>query len=140
MKKLKGSIVLIDDDAFEKELLHSALLRLDWDAKVEYFLSGKAALDYLRTTDDRIFVIISDMNMPEMNGLQLKKEIDKDVYLCRKAIPFVFSSNAATKTEITEAYDYRVQGYFKKPSDMKGMAELVDTIIRYWIISRHPND
>ena len=51
---------------------------------------------YMRKTKDELFLIISDMNMPKMNRLELKRAIDDDVILKKKSIPFIFSSNEAT--------------------------------------------
>jgi CheY-like chemotaxis protein len=139
MKKLKGKLVLIDDEKFEKKLLSIALKELNIHLPIEYFHDPEEALRYLKKTEDDIFLIISDINMPKMNGLELKKAIDKDRSTSKKALPFIFSSTSATKHQIEEAYEYRLQGYFLKPHDLKAMAKQLETIINYWKISLHPN-
>lgn len=139
MIKLKGKIILVDDDIYEKELLESGLKRRGWDSKVEYFNDANEALEHLRKNKDEIFLVISDLNMPGMNGLDFKKAIDNDLGLRAKSIPFIFATASSVKTEITEAYDYRVQGYFKKPNTTEEQADMLDIIIKYWIISIHPN-
>ena len=83
--------------------------------------------------------MISDMNMPKMSGLEFKKAIDSDELLRTKSIPFIFATSSSTKAEVSEAYDYRVQGYFPKPLSSEEQANMLDIIIKYWIISRHPN-
>lgn len=138
MKKLPGKIVLVDDQEQEKFLLEEALLEKQWDATIEHFSTAKAALEYLQKTQDDIFLIISDINMPVMDGLAFKRIIDQDDELSQKAIPFIFASTAASQDEVTEAYNYRVQGYFKKPKTVDTQAEMLDIIIRYWIINQHP--
>ena len=137
--KVAGKIILIDDNEFEKELLIKSLKKLNWDIKVEHFSNPITVLNYLKETKEKIFLIISDVNMPQMSGIELKKAIDDDRELKLKAIPFIFSSTSPTLTEMREAYDYGVQGFFKKPGDLKGMTEMFDTIIKYWIICLHPN-
>ncbi len=140
MIKLKGKIILVDDEGYEKELLESALQDRGWDAKVEYFDDANDALEYLRQNKSEIFLIISDMNMPKMNGMDFKKSIDKDVELRETSIPFIFASTANVKAEITEAYAYRVQGYFQKLNTTEEQADMLDIIIiKYWIISSHPS-
>lgn len=139
VKKLKGKILLVDDESYEKEFLEIALRKKNWEVNVEYFNNAEDALEHLRTNKDEIFLIISDMNMPKMDGLDFKKAIDCDPELTKKSIPFIFASSAATKAEITEAYNYRAQGYFRKPMSHDDQAEMLDIIIKYWIISRHPN-
>lgn len=139
MIKLKGKIILVDDEPYEKELLEAALLNKGWDTKVEYFDNAIGALEHLRQNVDEIFLIISDMNMPKMSGMDFKKSIDKDLGLRGTSIPFIFASTAARKEEITEAFAYRVQGFFQKPNTTEEQADMLDIIIKYWIISSHPN-
>ncbi len=79
------------------------------------------------------------MNMPRISGMEFKKIIDQDEVLKRKSIPFIFSTNGASPEQVTEAYEYRVQGYFKKVSSVDKQAEMLDNIIKYWIDSKHPN-
>jgi len=45
---------------------------------------------HLEENREEILLIICDINMPEMSGLEFKKEIEKDTYLSEKSIPFVF--------------------------------------------------
>lgn len=103
---------------------------------MEYFNNPEDAFEYLSKTEDEIFLIISDMKMPKLSGMELKKIIDNDKILAKKAIPFIFTTNAATEEEITEAHIYRVQGYFKKADTIDEQAEMLDSIIKYWINSR----
>ena len=138
IKKVSGKIVLIDDEKYENELLVSALLEKNWDVKVEYFKCTEDALEYLKKTNDKIFLIISDMNMPKISGLDFKKTLDNDKDLRNKTIPFIFSSTSEEKTQVAAAYEYRVQGYFKKPITLDKQAEMLDIIIKYWIICKHP--
>lgn len=139
MKRIKGKIVLVDDEKYEKTLLEMALLQKQWKIELVYFKNPMEAFEFLKKTDDEIFLIIADMNMPGMNGLDLKKAIDMEKALFQKSIPFIFFSNSASKEQITQAYDYRVQGYFTKPLTVEEQANQLDIIIKYWIISRHPN-
>lgn len=139
MIKLKGKIILVDDDIYEEQLLISALKNRGWDSTVEYFDDAHQALEHLKQNKDEIFLVISDMNMPAMNGMDFKKAIDNDLELRQKSIPFIFATSSSVKSEITEAFDYRVQGYFRKPNTTEEQADMLDIIIKYWIISSHPN-
>ncbi len=139
MKTISSKIVLVDDQLIEKELLKIAITELGIEVDLLYFNRADDALHYLKTTRDQIFLIISDMNMPGINGLEFKRAIDADEGLLEKAIPFVFSSTDATRHQLKEAYDYRLQGYFIKPNDLKIMAEQLETIINYWLASVRPD-
>lgn len=136
--KVQGKIILVDDEKYEKELLVLALREKQWNVEVEYFNNGQDALEHMRTTKDELFLVISDMNMPAMSGLELKKAIDEDKMLREKSMPFIFVSGGASKDQVSEAYDYRVQGFFEKPNTVEEQAEILDLIIKYWIVSRRP--
>jgi DNA-binding NtrC family response regulator len=133
-----GKIILVDDEKYEKELLEAALFEKNWNVNVEYFNNGHAALEHMRTTKDELFLVISDMNMPEMSGLELKKAIDEDRILREKSMPFIFVSGGASNEQVSDAYDYRVQGFFEKPKSVEEQAAVLDLIIKYWIVSRRP--
>lgn len=138
MKKVIGKIILVDDQEYEKIFLEDALYDKNWDIEVEYFSNAKDALEHLKKNADEIFLIISDMNMPIMNGMEFKKAMDRDEYLRQKSIPFIFASSSPNKSDVIEAYQYRVQGYFKKPTTVKKQAEMLEKIIQYWISCLHP--
>ena len=138
MKKVIGKIVLIDDQAYEEDLLKEALYNKNWDIDVEYFTDAKGALKHLKINADEIFLIISDMNMPDMSGMDFKKAIDRDEFLRQKSIPFTFVCNDTDREKMIEAYQYRVQGYFRKPYTVEDQAELLESIIKYWVSCSHP--
>lgn len=139
MKRIKGKVILIDDNRIEEELLLECITKGRWKAEVEYFDNAENALKYLKETDDFIFLIICDMNMPKVTGLDLKKQIDADKKLKMRSIPFIFATTAAIESEIAVAYEYGTQGYFEKPFDMKKICDMIDVIFNYWQLSLHPD-
>lgn len=139
MKEVRGKIILIDDEKYEKQFLEESLDEKNWSIEVEHFNNPKEALTHLRENADHIFLIISDMNMPEMSGMELKKTIDEDSFLRQKSIPFIFASSEVSKKQVKKAYEYRVQGYFKKPSTIEEQAEMIEKIVQYWKSCIHPN-
>lgn len=139
MEKISGKILLVDDQPYEKELLEEALASIDRFTDVEYISKPKEALIHLKENCDEIFLIICDINMPEMNGLEFKEEIEKDSYLREKSIPFVFISSDASNSMVKKAYTHNVQGYFKKLETIEAQGELLRKIIKYWASCKHPN-
>ena len=73
--------------------------------------NGREALDVLAKV--WVDVIISDINMPEMNGLELLEELKKDSLL--KAIPAIVISTEGSEKRIQDAYDLGARGFIKKP-------------------------
>ena len=111
---INGPILFVEDDADDQFIYEEICDRLGVANQVKFFHSGDEVLNYLRATTDKPFIIFCDINMPEMDGLKLRKEINEDEYLRRKSIPFVFLSTAATPSQVHIAYDLTVQGFFIK--------------------------
>ena len=139
MHKIPGEIILVDDEEYEEDFLNESLDKLEYVAIVKYFNSAEAALEYIRQSTHEIFLIISDIHMRPMSGLDLKKTLDEDPDLRLKAIPFVFATAMATQASINAAYELHVQGFFEKPTELNKLVELLSTIIKYWIINLHPH-
>ena len=138
MKKVKGKIILVDDESYEEEFLETALSRNNWNIKIEYFNNVDDAVEHLKKNADEVFLIISDMQMPGKSGMDFKKILDDDEYLKQKSIPFIFVSHSMSREIIIESYKYHVQGYFKKPLSIEEQARLFEIIVQYWINCIHP--
>jgi len=131
MTKLKP-IVIVEDDEDDCAFLLSALKETGINNPFHCFSAGDEALEYLKKTTDEIFLIISDVNMPRMNGLDLKKNINKNEYLNNKTIPFVFLSTSSSELVVKEAFMLCPQGFFKKPTNLAGLSIIAHDIINYW--------
>lgn len=114
MGNKKGPIIILEDDQDEQELLADIFHKMEVPNETKFFSDGESFLDYLRTTHDQPFLIISDVNIPMRNGLEVKKIINDDDHLRRKSIPFVFLSTSAEKKAVEEAYNLTAQGFFLK--------------------------
>ena len=134
-----GPVILIDDDGDGCEILADALQKQSIPNRVLCFSGGGEAIRYLRTTTDKPFLILCDINMPVMNGIDVRKAINEDDYLRRKSIPFVFYTTSATAPAVNEAYEMSVQGYFEKEHSAEDIGRLLRCIYDYWHWCRHPN-
>jgi CheY-like chemotaxis protein len=132
-------IVVVEDDADDQYFIRMICDKLGVTAELLFFNDGLKALEYLKTTEKKTFIILSDINMPVMNGLELRRNIQKDDELRRKSIPFVFLSTAARPKEVEEAYSLTVQGFFLKATQLSEMEKTIELILRYWLNCKHPN-
>jgi len=135
-----GPIILIDDDKDDVEIISECFKELGVENKILCFINGKEALEHLETSQEHAFVILCDINMPVMNGIQLRKIINSTEYLRRKSIPFIFFTTSATEDTVREAYDLTVQGFFEKPHNINEMQHLLKMIVVYWKSCNHPNN
>ncbi|HEX8677229.1 MAG TPA: response regulator [Segetibacter sp.] len=134
-----GPILLVEDDVDDQEIIIEALQALGVQNEVKTFDNGQKALDFLKIMDKQPFLIISDVNLPVMNGLQLKYEIQNNEYLRTKSIPFIFLSTSGDKKAVEEAFNLQVQGFFVKEISYEGINRQIKGIIDYWKSCRHPN-
>lgn len=128
-------LILVDDDTEDQELILLALKELGYTSEVKFFSDAESALAYLYESNEVPFLIVSDINMPRMDGIAFKKKIDASDMLRPKCIPFIFLS---TSTEfVAETCDMNIQGYFEKGSSWGELQETMKIILRYWERTRH---
>jgi CheY-like chemotaxis protein len=136
---MTGPIVFYEDDLDDLDLYRHILEELGVKNEIRMFSRGDEMLHYLGTTPEQPFIIISDINIPKMNGLELRRLINKDEYLRKKSIPFVFLSTTASKTIVEEAYQLTVQGFFVKQVTMSAIKEQFSLILEYWQQAKRVN-
>lgn len=136
----KGAIILVEDDKDDQQLIKEIIESAGIENDVDIFDNGKEAFDYLVTTTDSPFVIISDINMPVMSGLELRQKINANEYLRRKSIPFIFLTTTANPMAVQEAYEMSVQGFFEKSTQYRQFRTLIKLIYDYWQQCKHPNN
>ena len=130
--KRSGPIIVIDDDLEDQQILDEVFKNLNVQNKVIFFADGAEALDYLTTTSDQPFLILSDINMPRVDGFEVRNRIFKNSNLKIKFIPYLFFTTSVDKKAVENAYDMSVQGFFVKPTSMIEMQNSLKKIIDYW--------
>jgi CheY-like chemotaxis protein len=133
-----GPIIIVEDDLDDQDLLREAFEDLGIPNVLRFFDNCIKTLDYLLTTIERPFLIISDINLPAMTGLELKEKINNTDTLRRKGIPFIFLSTALDNALIAKAYNVLVQGYFVKPLKIDDLKTMLKMIVDYWKVCKQP--
>lgn len=127
----QGPIVLIDDDRDDIDLMREIIQDLALPNELKTFRSGVEAIQYLHTSA-KPFLILADINMPIMNGFELRKAIQGDAALNDKCIPFIFYSTSVSTQTVQAAYKQSVQGIFEKPSQYDKWKDTIGLIVAYW--------
>jgi CheY-like chemotaxis protein len=127
-----GPILIVDDDPDDQEMIERILSKMGLDNPRKKFHDGAETLEYLRSTEDKPFIIICDVNMPIINGIQLKEEIERDHYLKKQGIPFVFLSTSANPQHVKKAYELPIQGFFIKGQSYDDLKMSLTRILDYW--------
>lgn len=134
-----GPIIFIEDDWDDQEFISEVFKELNYKNEIIFFHDGEGALAYLTETDIEPFIVFSDINMPKLNGIELRKKIHENEDLRLKSIPYLFFSTSAEQKHIIDAYSKSVQGFFIKPSDFNELKEIIRSIVGYWQKCVSPN-
>ncbi len=134
-----GPILILEDDHDDREIYDKVFTSLGVKNEIKYFEGGDDLLRYLQVTLDQPFLILSDINLPRMSGIELRRIIDADPFLRRKSIPFVFLTTVESKEVVEEVYELAVQGYFVKQYLLNDIEKQIKQILDYWKECKHPN-
>ncbi|MBP9601756.1 MAG: response regulator [Lutibacter sp.] len=137
MKNNKLTILLVEDDKIDVMTMKRALSELKIVNPVVVCENGLEALNYLNNTEHKTpGIILLDLNMPKMNGLEfLQQRILNDVL---KRIPTVVLTTSKDEQDKIESFNLGVAGYMIKPVDYMQFVEIVKTIDLYWTLSEIP--
>jgi len=135
-----GPIILVEDDTDDQELIAEIIQASPGNNPLRIFHNGKEAFEYLQTSSDQPFLIICDVNMPVMNGLEFRQQIHEDEDLKRKDIPFIFLSTTEDKKVVDKAYQLSVQGFFTKPHDFHELKNMLEVTLEYWRFCLFPGN
>lgn len=135
---ISGEILIIDDDHDDHEVFKEICDNFGVCDNLKFFDNGFKLIDHLKASAKPPFIILCDINMPHINGLELRKLINEDPILKPKSIPFIFFSTAASTGQVRQAYDLTVQGFFLKGQTMSETQSRFKKILDYWSECKHP--
>ncbi len=132
-------ILLVEDNADHAEITRRCLHRLVPPPKLYHVPHGEAALDYLHRRapyDDPAAspwptVILLDLRLPRLSGLEVLREIKQDAGL--KAIPVVALTSSERRQDMEQAYALNVNAYLVKPVEFKEFSQLLIDFGRFWL-------
>ncbi|MES2513224.1 MAG: response regulator [Bacteroidota bacterium] len=127
-----GPVIVIEDDDDDQMFLTEIFNKLAYKNDIVFFKDGNDALTYLNKTEINPFLILSDINMPKINGFELRSKIHTNELLHVKCIPYLFFTTNANKKSVIDAYAMSVQGFFVKPNSMDKLESTIKTIMEYW--------
>lgn len=128
MKSL--SILLIDDDEIERIKFQKVCKDINFPCYVVEAINGKQALNFLNRIENTFNIIVLDLHMPKMNGLELLEKLKSNIKF--KNTPIIIMSNSEDNDELKKCYDYGVSGYFTKPADFTKYSKKVKSVLKYW--------
>jgi len=136
MKNL-GPVLLVEDDHVDRMTVKRAFKDLKVENMLVAVANGEEALEYLKDSTNEIpCVILLDLNMPRMNGIEFLKIIKEDNDL--RIIPVIVLTTSEDIRDKIAAFGLSVAGYIVKPTDYKKFVDAMRTINIYWTLSELP--
>jgi len=133
-----GEIIVVEDDIDDQLILEQIFRELEIKNTITFLADGQQAYNYFNHTDKDLFLIISDINMPRMNGIELRDKMQQYGEVKLRTIPFLFLTTGTANENVVYAYCKSVQGFFTKPSKYEEMKTMIKAIIDYWSTCREP--
>ena len=130
-------IMLLEDDKIDAMTVARALQDIHVTNKLITFPNGEEGLAYLQGKENlRPGIILLDLNMPRMNGIEFLQHLKQDEQL--KNIPVIVLTTSREEQDKINSFKLGVAGYMIKPVDYLQFIETVKTINLYWTLSELP--
>ena len=136
-------ILLVEDNPKDAELTLAALARCQLLNEVTHVRDGVEALQYLRS-EGRYegsmhggpVVVLLDLKLPKLNGLEVLKEIRTDAAL--SSTPVVMLTSSREEQDLIRSYELGVNAFVVKPVDFKEFLEAIQGLGLFWGITNQP--
>lgn len=129
-------ILLVEDDPADVELTLRALKTINLANHIHVVRDGAAALDFLRTTKELPKVVMLDLKLPKVSGIEVLTAIRKDPRY--KLIPVVVMTSSREEPDVAACYALGVNSYIVKPVEFEAFAKAVAEIGLYWMLLNQP--
>jgi CheY-like chemotaxis protein len=137
MKIGNKPILLVEDDQVDIMTIRRALKEIQVTNPVVCMENGEAALSHLHNPEnEKPCIILLDLNMPIMNGIEFLQLVKQNDQL--KRFPVIVLTTSEEQQDKVNSFNLGVAGYMAKPVDYRKFVEMMRSIDLYWTISEIP--
>lgn len=140
-EKINGQplhILLVEDNVAHAELVIRSFEHHRVCNRITHVQDGQVALDYLfkqgiydKSEADSPHVVLLDLRLPKIDGLEVLKRIKTDENLSK--MPVIILTTSAAEKDVAEAYEHHANSYVVKPMDFEKFEQLMDDMGYYWM-------
>ena len=131
-------ILLVEDDLLDIMTLKRGLRDISANNPLHVRSDGESALDFLRDPNNPVpALILLDLNMPRMNGLEFLKILKSDPDWCK--IPVVILTPSQEEQDRLASFELSAAGYIVKPLEYPAFVEKLKILYQYWRLSEIPS-
>ncbi|ABS56327.1 response regulator receiver protein [Methanoregula boonei 6A8] len=133
-------ILLVEDNEAHAELVMRSFRELDIENVIFHVSDGQQALDFLHNkggfaktaeTNPRPHLVLLDLRLPKVDGLDVLREIKKTPGLQR--IPVVILTSSDAENDILRSYDSGANSYVVKPTEFRKFTRVMESLGHYWL-------
>lgn len=128
--KLELKILLVEDNIIEILKLKRAIEYLGMNHEVLEAENGEIALDSIKQEEINPDIVLLDLNMPKMNGLEFLAIVRNDESM--RHLPIIILSTSNNNRDLMEAYKLGVSGYILKPLKYDDYVKKIEYTLQYW--------
>lgn len=136
-------ILLVEDSTEDADLIMRSLRKNNFGNSILHLKDGVEAIDFVfatgqfaeRKVDDKPRLILLDLKMPKVNGLEVLRAIKKDERT--KSIPVVIMTSSREDRDLIESYELGVNAYVVKPVAFDNFAKAVAELGMFWLMVNH---
>jgi CheY-like chemotaxis protein len=132
-------VLLIEDDPADQKLVKNALSAIETRCEIHIEDTAENALEYLRQIDEGNMpdrypnIILLDLNMPGMGGIEFLRQIKSDDKLY--TIPVVILTTSDSPTDVEQCYKLQASGYIQKSATSEEFEAVVQKFAKYWFVT-----
>lgn len=131
-------VLLVEDDEGDIFMLREVMDEAGFDNNLHVVHNGEDALKFLRdTSKPKIDFIITDINMPRMNGHEFLAEVSKDSVL--RKIPVAVLTNSQETEDFIKSHELNATTCLSKPLNQSKVTEIVQSVERFWFRNAYIN-
>ena len=123
-------VLFIEDDAIETMKLHRSISKFGYKHQIVEAKNGEEGLEHLRSGHALPDIILLDLNMPRMSGIEFLTILKADEVL--KYLPTIILTTSENRADLLECYRIGIAGYVIKPLKYKDYEENIRKVIEYW--------
>ena len=123
-------ILLIEDDTIELMKLNRAMLSLNMNHEVTEAINGEEALELLLNEKYYPDIILLDLNMPKINGIEFLEILKNNESI--KFIPTIILTTSSNEKDLLACFNLGISGYILKPLKYDEYIEKINLLLSYW--------
>jgi len=123
-------ILLVEDSRVDAQLIEEALKDASFLYRLEVVTDGEAAIQHLRARERRPDLVLLDLNLPKVSGIEVLRVIKQDPHL--RLTPVIILTNSTAPDDVAACYTAHANAYIRKPVGFDGLTAVLHIAGQFW--------